>query len=96
MTPEQLRNQIKDQNAHNLLDHGYKGFRIIDSTFSATAGEVFFKLRVVVTADITAVNGFGGDNPDGSVDYSPNAEIYGHFAAADVSVTKGAVIGYLV
>lgn len=96
MTTTEFLKFVKDPAGQKLLEAGYKGFRVIGSTFSATAGEVFHKLEVVVAADITATNSLGGDNPDGTISYPATTEMAGYFDATTVSVTTGTVIGYLI
>lgn len=95
MTTTEFLKLSKDPSGRLLLDGGSKGFRIIKSTFSATAGDIFHKLVVVVAADITATSALGGDDPDGTVSFPPGTELVGYFDATTVSITTGTVIAYI-
>lgn len=90
-----LQNRIQATPNYHQMSFGLYGFRVIQSGFSATAGDVFAALQVIEDADITATNDPGGDNLTGAVTFAAGSVIYGEFQASSVSVTTGTVIGYM-
>ena len=75
---------------------GGNGFRIVESGTTLDENEYYYAVQVIEDADLTGINHYGGDSPDGSITVPAGTIVQGLFKGDTLAVTSGSLYAYIV